>query len=111
LISVSQVTEGSTLSVFKGAAFLVAASHSYFWNKTWVFQSQGNAKPAEIGKFLTVNLASLLINTLVFSLVYAAGNTESLLEATRWANVAAVAGSASALVFTFVGLKLLVFRR
>lgn len=111
LISTSSITEDSTLVVFKGIAFLVAATHSYFWNKTWVFQSLGSVKPMEIGKFLTVNLGSLLINTLVFSLVYAAGNTESILEATRWANVAAVVGSASALIFSFVGFKLLVFHR
>ncbi len=111
LISLSGVTEGTTLSLFKALAFLVAASHSYFWNKTWVFQTQSTTKAVEVGKFFMVSLLSLFINTIVFSAVLALGATEVGLSAVRWANIAAVAGSAAALIFSFIGFKLLVFRR
>ncbi|MEK7589107.1 MAG: GtrA family protein [Patescibacteria group bacterium] len=111
LISISSITGGTTLSFFKAAAFLVASTHSYFWNKTWVFQTNGRTGASEIGKFFTINLLSLVINTIVFTAVLRLGTDNFGLSAVRWANISAIAGSAVALIFNFVGFRLLVFRR
>lgn len=48
-------------------AFLFAVVNNYLFNRWWTFRSTGPAH-LEFGKFLTVSLAGLGLNTLVFSL-------------------------------------------
>jgi putative flippase GtrA len=50
-----------------GLAFLVAVVNNFLFNRWWTFRSTGPAH-VEFGKFLTVSLAGLGLNTLAFSL-------------------------------------------
>lgn len=50
-----------------GLAFLVAVVNNFLLNRWWTFRSTGPAH-VEFGKFLTVSLAGLGLNTLAFSL-------------------------------------------
>lgn len=103
--------EGAWYAVFKGIAFGVAVTHSFFWNKYWTFEageSQGGG--AEFSKFITVNLVAAGINVGVATFVATGLDPFGGLSQRIWANVAAVVGSAGALVFSFVGLRLLVFK-
>ncbi len=113
-------TAGVMYAVFKGTSFVIAMIHSYFWNKYWAFHGDsGNSGPEQAEKifageflrFFSVSVLALLINVAVASLVVNLVNPVLGLDAKTWANVGAVAGSAVALVFSFAGFKIVVFKK
>lgn len=53
--------------VASALAFLFAVANNFLFNRWWTFRSTGPAH-VEFGKFLTVSLAGLGLNTLAFSL-------------------------------------------
>ncbi|MEK7138883.1 MAG: GtrA family protein [Patescibacteria group bacterium] len=110
LIAWSDINKGFWYSVFVAVAFIIGTTHSYFWNKYWVFSaiSEGVNKE-EFGKFLTVSVVAGLINVGTASGIVNFITPMFGLTADQWANIGGVAGSAVALVFSFVGFKLLVF--
>lgn len=113
LIARTGETAGTMYAAFKGTSFIVAMLHSYFWNKYWAFDA-GNAagaKGAEFLKFVSVSVLALLVNVAVASIVVNLVNPVLGLDAKTWANVGAVAGSAVALIFSFAGFKLAVFKK
>lgn len=102
---------GLTFSLYKAVAFGIAVIHSYFWNKYWTFDAgQSPASSKQFGSFVAVALLSLLINVAIATLVYesavATGSDPKI-----WAGISAIAGSATALVFSYLGFKILVFKR
>lgn len=112
LIHLSGVALGFRFSIFKGIAFIVAVVNSYFWNKFWAFEAGGSSGgKKEALKFLGVNLIALAVNVGVASLV--ANGIDPLfgLSDQKWANIGAVAGSAAALIFSFIGLRRIVFKK
>lgn len=112
LIAKTGIALGYWFSIFKGAAFLAAVTHSFFWNKYWAFeagQSAGGSK--EFGRFVLVNLGALALNVAVASGVANGLNPLFGLSDNIWANIGAVAGSAAALLISFVGFRLLVFKK
>lgn len=103
---------GRWYAVFKAMAFLVAVTHSFFWNKYWTFEaSQSEEGRVEFGKFVAVNLVAAGVNVSVATLVANGVNPLFGFSSPLWATAAAVVGSAAALIFSFVGLRLLVFRK
>ncbi|MDO8495774.1 MAG: GtrA family protein [bacterium] len=103
---------GGRYALFKGIAFLIAATHSFAWNKYWTFEAGSTGGGGgEFGKFMAVNLVAAGINVGVATLV--ANGIEPVLGLSPelWANVAAVVGSAAALIFSFVGIRLFVFKK
>ncbi|OGN03123.1 MAG: hypothetical protein A2655_00765 [Candidatus Yanofskybacteria bacterium RIFCSPHIGHO2_01_FULL_43_42] len=122
LIFWSGLNRGLWYSVFVAIAFIIATSISYFWNKFWTFsssaksgfaggQSENQISGEEFGKFLTVSAIAGLVSVSVASLVVNLTNPVFGLTLDQWANVGGVAGSAVALVFSFAGFKLAVFRK
>ena len=111
LIALTGKTGGYAYAVMKGSSFLVATLHSYVWNKTWTFDS-GNRPTTtrEVLMFLVVSVASLLVNVASAYATVALGPLGGL-DAKAWAGIGAVVGSAVALIFNFLGLKLIVFRK
>ncbi len=111
LIDLTGQAGGYAYSAMKACSFLVATVHSYFWNKTWTFDSGNRPTTArEAGSFLAVSVASLLVNVAAASLTVAVGPLGGL-DVKAWAGVGAIVGSAVALIFNFFGLKIFVFRR
>ena len=111
LIFYSGAAAGVSFSIFKGISFLVAIIHSYFWNKYWTFEAgRSGVSGQEFSKFFAVTLTALLINVAVASVVVNVIGIQFGLSAEVWANVGAVAGSAVALVASFVGFKMFVFK-
>ncbi len=105
LIAESGIFKGIWYSVFKGVSFCVAVVHSYYWNRRWTFKSRGPVEN-EAPKFFLVMILSLLVNVAVASLaVYLLPTSEIN------ANIGAVVGSAVALIFSFIGFRLIVFRQ
>ena len=113
LIARTGETAGAMYAVFKGTSFIVAMVHSYFWNKHWAFDAgnAGDAQGTEFLKFVSVSVLALLVNVGVASLVVNLVNPVLGLDAKTWANVGAVAGSAIALALSFVGFKIVVFKK
>lgn len=133
LIANTGISGGGWYPVFKGISFVCAIIPSYFWNKYWAFRpaadvdrgvepqrqkvDQGSA-PDNVGtgtfefaKFMSVAIVAILINDGVASLVVNYVDPMAGLNSAVWANVGAVIGSATALVFSFLGFKVAVFKR
>lgn len=115
LIAFSDINKGVWYSVFVAASFIIGAVHSYFWNKFWVFSASGGDSDKitseEFGKFLTVSVGAGLVNVGIASVLVNFMNPLFGLTPDQWANIGGVAGSAVALVFSFVGFKFAVFKK
>jgi len=116
LIANTDISSGGWYSVFKAVSFVCAIIPSYFWNKHWVFSSsQGDALTSsggfEFAKFISVAIVSIFINTGTASFVVNYVDPLGGLTLQVWANVGAVAGSAVALIFGFLGFKIVVFKK
>ena len=109
LIAFSGIASGAGFSVFKSLSFIVAVTHSYLWNRLWVFESKEGQKK-EFIKFMTVNLIAITVNVGVASFVVNGIDPAFGLDQHQWANVGVVVGSAVSLIFSFVGFKLVVFK-
>ncbi len=109
-IGLTGVAGGLSYTLFKTVSFSVATVHSYFWNKSWAFEASGSQGGAtEIARFVSVALASLVVNVVVASVVVTLGPQEA--DARAWAGIGAIVGSAAALVFSFIGFRIFVFRK
>lgn len=111
LIAWSDVNKGFWYSIFVAAAFIIGMIHSYFWNKFWVFSIEGQVASGELSKFFGVYIIAGLINTGTASGVVNLVGPLFGLTSNQWANVGGIAGSAVALVVSFIGVKLAVFKK
>ena len=111
LIFTTGIAAGIWYPVFKGISFICAVIPSFFWNKYWAFEAGGSGRgKAEFLKFMSVMIIAVLINDGAASLVVNFVRPVLGLSATAWANVSAVVGSAVALIFSFAGFKVAVFK-
>src|SRR3990167_3319497 len=111
LIYITGITGGQHYSLFKAVSFLVALINSYILNKFWAFSAgHDGVGKMEFVKFAGVAVVAALINVSVAS--YVVNFIDPLFNFTPavWANIVAIIGSASALIFSFIGFKLLVFK-
>jgi putative flippase GtrA len=109
LIGLTGYATGWHYTLFKTISFILAVSHSFYWNKHWTFNaSSSNGETKEAAKFFGVNFIALLANVSIASAVISTNrplvNTENAL-----AGLGAIAGGAAALVFTFVSAHLYIF--
>src|SRR3990167_4749551 len=44
LIAFSGIASGFGFSIFKSLSFIVAVTHSYIWNRLWVFSAEGGSE-------------------------------------------------------------------
>lgn len=110
LIAWTGLSAGLAYIAFKAVSFSVATVHSYFWNKYWAFDaSSTRGGSSEIGRFLLVALASIVVNVAAASLTVALSPAGFSPQA--WAGVGAIVGSGVALIFSFVGFRVFVFRK
>ncbi len=110
-ISMTEVSAGALYSVFKIISFSVAVTHSYLWNKYWVFESgESRGGSGEYAKFMSANIVSALFNVAVASSVVNFVRPFAGFDAKTWANMGAVAGAAAALLLNFMLLRK-VFRK
>lgn len=108
LIASTGLAAGVAYTLFKTFSFSVATIHSYLWNKYWTFGAAGNRNGGrEFLSFISVSLASLLINVSIASIVVA--SRPVAITAQSWAGVSAIVGSAVALIVSFIGFRVFVF--
>ena len=111
LIAGTGISTGIWYPAFKGVSFVCAVIPSFFWNKYWAFEAGGSGGGwAEFWKFMSVMIIAILINDGAASLVVNFVHPVLGLGAHAWANVSAVVGSAVALIFSFTGFKVAVFK-
>lgn len=112
LIAFSGVASGGLFSTFKGASFFIATIHSYLWNKYWVFEAgESRGGQSEFFKFAVVAGLAIIVNVGAASFIVNGVDPLFGFNENVWANVGAVVGSAVALVFSFVGFKIVVFKK
>lgn len=111
LIALTSISVGLWFGVFKAASFLVAMIHSFFWNKYWAFGVTGRMNREEVVSFFSVATISWVINVGVASGVVNLINPIYGLNPNLWANVGAIAGSATSLIVSFIGFKIIVFKK
>ena len=105
------IANGIWYSVFVSVAFIVSVIHSYGWNKYWVFSAGGSDSGGQFLKFLVVTVLAGLVNVGVASFVVNFTDPLFGISPEGWANIGGVAGSAVALIFSFVGIRLIVFKK
>ena len=111
-IYLSGINHGLWISGFKVISFIVAVTHSFLWNRYWVFdEGRSGSAGGAYAKFMGVMIVSLGVNVAVFSLIVNFVHPPGNLEANTWANLSAAAGSAVALVVSFVGFRTVVFKK
>jgi|SRR3989344_1828272 len=91
--------------IFKAISFMVGATNAYFWNKYWVFHSDGNATAMEYGKFFAVSLIGLFLNVAAASVVV------KIIPGAVGLQLSGLVATAVALLWNFFGYKFMVFRR
>ena len=112
LIAYTDIAKGLWYSVFIAVAFIVGTVHSYGWNKYWSFDAgETQAGGVEFIKFLSVSVLAGVINVGIASFVVNGIDPMFGMSAKTWANVGGVVGSGIALVFSFTGFKLAVFKK
>lgn len=112
LIASSDIASGFWYSVFVTISFIVGMLHSYIWNKHWAFEAAGSqGGGAEFGKFIIVSTIAGAINVVTASLLVNVIGPRFGVSEEVWANVGGVAGSAVALVLSFIGFKIAVFKK
>lgn len=111
LIFATGIATGIWYPVFKVISFSCAVIPSFFWNKYWAFGAGGTHEGlSEFLKFISVMIISVLINAGAASLVANFIHPVLGLGAAAWANVSAIVGAAIALIFSFTGFKVAVFK-
>lgn len=111
LIAYSGLASGIYFSIFKALSFMAGITHSYFWNRVWVFESSSQNKREEFIKFFIVGVVAILVNVGSASFVVNFIDPMFGFDENVWANVGAVIGSGVALVLSFVGFRLVVFKK
>ena len=105
LISISGIAEGPLATTFKGVSFIIAVANSYYWNKYWTFNFKEKVSK-EFLQFFVVSIIGFSLNIGAFSLVVNAIGSGGAV----WANIGALAGTLTGLVWNFLGYKFIVFK-
>ena len=105
------IYSGFYIIFLNSAAFLVAITNSYIWNKYWTFNQQGGVQGKEFLKFAAVGFIGFFLNNFLVYMITTFiplfnGLTPQLLE-----NLAKVLATAVSLIWNFIGYKFFVFRQ
>ncbi len=112
LIFITGIATGYYYSLFKAISFVIGATNSYVWNKFWTFEA-GDSREAgkEFLQFFVVSLIGFGINVGIASLIVNYLHAPAGVSSKLWANAGAAAGSVAALIWNFLGYKLIVFKK
>lgn len=113
LMHITGIDKGPSVSSFKTVSFIVAVTNSYFWNKHWAFEASAakTDKGKEFVKFFVVNVVGVLLNVSITSAIVLTTPPQFGFSQVVWNNIAAVIATALALIWNFIGFRLIVFKR
>jgi putative flippase GtrA len=107
----TSISSGIWYSVFVSVAFVISVMHSYGFNKYWVFESGNSGQgKGELTRFFIITGIAGLINVGVASFLVNVVGPLFGITPDGWANIGGIVGSAVALIFSFAGTRLFVFR-
>jgi len=107
LILQTGITASLWFSTFKGISFIVAVINSYFWNKGWTFSS----REGSFLLFFIVNVIGFLINVGVASFLVNVTGAPAGMSHKIWDNIAALSSVVFVLIWNFLGMKYVVFKK
>ncbi|RLG89783.1 MAG: hypothetical protein DRO36_07225 [Candidatus Hecatellales archaeon] len=106
------IYSGKGIIAMNAVSFSIAVINSYFWNKHWSFRAGGRVvNPKEFLSFVVVSVIGLFINT---SIVYGITTHTSIFPGLGPAlveNLAKVIATSLSLIWNFIGMKFLVFKK
>ncbi|MGC8776255.1 MAG: GtrA family protein [Minisyncoccia bacterium] len=111
LIFLSEIAAGWWYTVFKAISFLGGTTNSYFWNRSWTFSADSGPKVGEAAKFYTIAIIGGFVNISVASFVVNGITRPGFISPNLWANIGALCGIFSALLWNFLGYKFIVFKK
>lgn len=111
LILISGTAVGTPFLIFKGVAFTIAVTNSYFWNKYWTFDRSGASRGKEFTQFLAVSLGGLIVNVATAGIIVNIIGPQANIAPAVWANIGALGAVVLSLVWNFIGYKFWVFKK
>ena len=110
-IFVSGVTQGLLVTLFSAVTFAVVITHSFFWNKYFVFNSHDRALAhKEYIRFFVLTGTVALVNVGVISLLVNGIGAPQGISPHLWANIAVLITIPISVCGNFMGYKFLVFK-
>ena len=111
LIYLTGKTSGIYFPIFKSTSFIIAVTNSYFMNKYWTFKSSEVKKANEFLKFFGVNIIGWGINVGVATYIVNFVSAPTGFSPVLWANIGAFSAVAFTLIWNFIGMKFIVFKK
>lgn len=111
LIFLTNINAGLGFVLFKTISFLGGTTNSYFWNRYWTFESKDKPKINEATKFYLIAIIGGFLNISVASFVVDSIPKPDAISGNLWANIGALCGIFSTLLWNFIGYKFLVFKK
>ncbi len=110
LSAATGATQGFFAAGVNMPGFLLAAIHSYFWNRYWVFQKEGGRRFfSGFILFFGITVAGALINGGIVGVI-TTFSPPSRLNAAGWLNVAKVLAASIQILWNFGWYRFFVFR-
>ncbi|MEK7624516.1 MAG: GtrA family protein [Patescibacteria group bacterium] len=111
LMRFTGITEGIYFSLFLAPAFFASATNSYFWNKSWSFQSQTSASPSEYSRFVLFTFIGFLINNAAASFLNNVVGPLGDIKPVIWANFSILMATAVSFIWNFTSYRLIIFKK
>lgn len=111
LIYLTGKSSGIYFPIFKSISFIIAVTNSYLMNKHWTFKSSENERTGEFLKFFGVNIIGWGINVGVATYIVNYVSAPSGFSPVLWANIGAFSAVAFTLIWNFIGMKFIVFKK
>lgn len=110
LIWLTNINAGWWYTIFKAISFLGGTTNSYFWNRYWTFESKNKPYLNEATKFYSIAIIGAFLNISVASFIVNGIIRPDYISPNLWANIGALFGIFSALLWNFIGYKFIVFK-
>ncbi|MCX7589448.1 MAG: GtrA family protein [Patescibacteria group bacterium] len=111
LIWITNINIGWWYTIFKAISFLSGTTNSYFWNRYWTFESKDKPRLNEATKFYSIAIIGGFLNISVASFIVNGITRPDYISSNLWANIGALCGIFSALLWNFIGYKFIVFKK
>lgn len=109
-ILLTGITRGWGYTGFTVAAFFVATTNSYFWNKFWTFQSRIPLGWEEYGRFALFTLGGVVLNSGTAHIIVNIIKEQGGISPELWANIGAFGGVAVSFMWNFLTYRRIVFK-
>ena len=111
LMATSGIYSGKNIFFLNSISFIVAVTHSFFWNKFWTFKVKKTEATKEFLQFLIVSIVGLLINGGIVYMITTWFQPMFGMSEVSWANAGKIAATVVSLVWNFIGYKFIVFKK